>query len=169
VSVVAAPITHGCRSTDYCWHTKCSDYGVTDDCDQLAERESHRWKLFEHAPKPGGLLGRPQRLGLMPTWWFWNDKENWRFVRGPFMFLLIASTVALMMLQPALPLWAIAAIPGVVFTITLGLFERYIRRRALDRRKLTEALIEAKPALTPLASTSTDALARPAATVDDEL
>jgi hypothetical protein len=36
------------------------------------------------------LLDHPQRLGILPTWWFWNDRKNWRLVRWPFAIAVAA-------------------------------------------------------------------------------
>jgi hypothetical protein len=79
------------------------------------------------------LLERPQPLGILPTRWFWNDRENWRQVR--WMFGLLAMGTVMLLSVTSLPLLASVLIAPSVIILANGLLERYIRRKALERRK----------------------------------
>lgn len=76
------------------------------------------------------LVAHPQMLGIIPTWWFWSDHENWWLVRGPASVLVgvVAFVVAISGLPPLLA--GLAAV--VTFILAIGLLERYIRRHARD-------------------------------------
>lgn len=80
------------------------------------------------------LLDRPQRLGVLPTWWFWNDRENWRKVGWAFAILAAAMNIVLMVIDP--PLLIGLAIISVVMVLAIGVLEKYVRRQALRRREL---------------------------------
>jgi hypothetical protein len=84
------------------------------------------------------LLDRPQRLGVLPTWWFWRDRENARLVRWP-VWVAIAAAFALALTFDLGWIWA-GLLPVFTITITLGLIERHIRRRAVQRRALIDAV-----------------------------
>ena len=86
------------------------------------------------------LLDRPQRFGILPTWWFWQDKANWRIARVPVLLIMEAAVLAVLLLGLSLPYYAIALVPTFALIFTLGLLERYIRRRATKRRALPERL-----------------------------
>jgi hypothetical protein len=76
------------------------------------------------------LADRPQRLGILPTWWFWNDRRNWRLIMWlviPTM-LVVAATVDLL----GVGTLALALTPALVVTVSLGLIERTIRRRLVS-------------------------------------
>jgi hypothetical protein len=85
---------------------------------------------------PASLLRTPQRLGILPTWWFWNDDERQRLLLplslvtalplGPILFF--------MTINMGLSSWLPIAILLVVYpTLLMGLVERHIRRQ-LRRR-----------------------------------
>jgi hypothetical protein len=78
------------------------------------------------------LLDRPQRLGFIPTWWFWRDKHNWRLARVPFQILAGAAVAFVTLTKPGLVLAGL--IPALALILSLGLFERYIRNRAKAQR-----------------------------------
>ncbi|MFO7563576.1 MAG: hypothetical protein R6X02_13095 [Enhygromyxa sp.] len=83
------------------------------------------------------LMDHPQRLGILPTWWFWSDRKNWRPVRWPFAIAAAAMVLALAVvsLPPALEF-------GILMTayfLALGSVEKYIRHQALKRRALAGA------------------------------
>lgn len=80
--------------------------------------------------EPKYLVAQPQRLGIIPTWWFWSDQDNWWLVRGPASVLvgIVAFVVAVSGLPPLLA--GLTAI--VTFIFAIGLLERYIRRHARD-------------------------------------
>jgi hypothetical protein len=77
-----------------------------------------------------GLVDHPQRLGVLPTWWFWTG-ENWRLARIP--VVVAAGLLVVVFGSLGLPVVVTAIVPAAVFTLGLGVFERYIRRRALAR------------------------------------
>jgi hypothetical protein len=80
------------------------------------------------------LLDRPQRLGIFPTWWFWRDRDNWRWIRWPFAIFITALVIGLVLLE--LPLFVVLPVYLAVYVIALGSVERYIRHKALERREL---------------------------------
>lgn len=95
---------------------------------------------------PGGddsLIARPQRLGILPTWSFWhradvNHSEGAQFVRtniatGAVLITGIAGGIA-----GWFPWWAASGVCLGLFTVSLGLVERRIRREVVRRRELTE-------------------------------
>lgn len=92
--------------------------------------------IVQQPPDPPGLLAKPQPLGILPTWWFWTDPENWELVaRGIMPFYVVVTLVALFVMpHPVLALGA----PLVALWLSLGVLERYIRRQALRRRELAD-------------------------------
>jgi hypothetical protein len=82
------------------------------------------------------LLDRPQRLGVMPTWWFWRDRENWRYIRWPFTIFVVALVMGLALV--GLPLKAVLPLYLAAYFLALGSVEKYIRHQALKRRALAE-------------------------------
>jgi hypothetical protein len=83
---------------------------------------------------PASLVDHPQRLGILPTWRFWNSPENGRLVArwfGALGALLVLATIALG-LHPVIG--GIAA--GGSWVLAVGLFEKYIRRQARRRRAM---------------------------------
>jgi hypothetical protein len=81
--------------------------------------------------RPRCLVAKPQRLGIVPTWWFWSDPDNWALVRGPAAVLVgvITFAVAIAGLPPLLA----AIVAPLTFLCAVGLLERYIRH-AVGRR-----------------------------------
>jgi hypothetical protein len=98
---------------------------VTDEL-QLAHNDRKRY-----------LLEKPQRFGIVPTLWFWNDKETLRLVRWPVAMWLFV----LIVVMSALPLHPAVMIPTfmVVYFLGLGSLEKYVRHQALKRRALAES------------------------------
>ncbi|MCY1064780.1 hypothetical protein OV090_08405 [Nannocystis sp. RBIL2] len=103
------------------------------------------------------LLDRPQRLGFLPTTWFWNDAERQRLVLPivlsvtlpwmPVFFYLV------MRWPSAFALFVIAN--TLAPYLGMGLIERHIRRE-LRRRALADAEpgelpVQASPAPPPSA------------------
>lgn len=82
------------------------------------------------------LLDRPQRLGILPTYRFWNDRDNWSFVQVP---QAVAAAVVVLVGVLALPLVLAVTVAPLSIVLGLGLFERYIRRSARKRRSLAAA------------------------------
>lgn len=93
-----------------------------------------------HARAMPPLLDRPQPLAILPSWWFWNERDNWALIKVPFIGLASITLAVVILLD--LPLWAAFVVSDVVLWLGLGLFERYIRRSARRRFRLrpTEAL-----------------------------
>jgi hypothetical protein len=85
------------------------------------------------------LLDHPQPLGILPTWWFWNDRKNWRLVGWGF-GLLAAIVVLVLPIFHLHPLVG-GAIAAAVVVLANGLLEKYIRRQALKRRALADAAL----------------------------
>ncbi|MFO7566893.1 MAG: hypothetical protein R6X02_29890 [Enhygromyxa sp.] len=89
---------------------------------------------LEHpAPPSRSLLDRPQPLGILPTRWFWTDRKNrrlagWLFGALVFMMLVMLNAFAL---HPVLDAVIIAA----VLLVARGLLEKYVRHKALQRRR----------------------------------
>jgi hypothetical protein len=103
----------------------------------------------DHAAEQRHLLDRPQPLGFLPMWWFWNNPENWRLVGGAFAILAVITLVALNFVP--LPSLAKAAIAGLTIILANGLLEKYVRRQAMKRRcALTgDGSVESLPPSTP--------------------
>ncbi|MFO7563052.1 MAG: hypothetical protein R6X02_10455 [Enhygromyxa sp.] len=100
------------------------------------------------------LVDHPQRLGILPTWWFWNDRENWRHVRWFFAGLVVLMSVVLVFVQLH-PLVA-GTIAGLSMLLALGTLEKYVRRQVLERRQLAAAGPATRSALDEAASDHKD-------------
>jgi hypothetical protein len=83
------------------------------------------------------LLDRPQRFGILPTWWFWRDRKNWRMVGWGFGIIAAVTNVILAIVQPHPLIGGLVA--GLVIILANGLLEKYVRRQAVKRRALEEA------------------------------
>jgi hypothetical protein len=88
--------------------------------------------------KPGAHLELPQRLGILPTWAFWNRRDVWRYGRwfvGPVAGLTIAALYTLTVVGGA-PYWSApifgGAASGAVILAT-GILERVVRKRRQQR------------------------------------
>jgi hypothetical protein len=92
--------------------------------------------IVKPPPEPPGLLSKPQLLGILPTWWFWGDPENWELVARPLMPIYVVTTMVALFVMPH-PMLALIA-PTAVLVLLLGVLERYIRRQVRKRRELTE-------------------------------
>lgn len=81
-------------------------------------------------PVPRSLLDRPQRLGVLPTLWFWNDAGRQWLLLPILLAAAVPLTIAIQLLvirYPALssPLFVLVVLyPFLV----MGLVERHIRR-----------------------------------------
>ncbi|MBA3550231.1 MAG: hypothetical protein H0T76_27465 [Nannocystis sp.] len=75
-------------------------------------------------------LDRPQRLGIIPTYSFWNQPDVWRLA-GPFMGVAVAVFIVVMgaLLSGVLSPLTLGLLGGAGTVLLLGLFERYLRRR----------------------------------------
>lgn len=83
-----------------------------------------------NVPAPRSLLAQPQRLGFLPTLWFWNDPENQRLL-APVVILVTPLWVLLNAIQMWLRLDAWVSIVGglAICVLMQGLVERYIRKQ----------------------------------------
>lgn len=82
------------------------------------------------------LLDSRQPLGFLPTLWFWRDKENVRLVRWPLWVTIIAAFALAIAIDAG---WLVSGlIPVAGILISLGLIERFVRRKALKRRSELE-------------------------------
>lgn len=85
-------------------------------------------------PRPPQYLDRPQPLGILPNFKFWDQPEVWRHAR-PFMAVLVPLWVITLgvLFSGVLPIWMMALAGGLGSVLLLGLFERLIRRRMRQR------------------------------------
>lgn len=83
------------------------------------------------------LLDRPQPLGILPTWWFWNQRENWRLVGWGFGLFAAVITITIPLLNLH-PLMAGLVAAGALM-MAIGLLEKYVRHQAERRRALAAA------------------------------
>ncbi len=94
---------------------------------------------------PASLLRTPQRLGILPTWWFWNDDERQR--------LLMPLSLVTMLPMGLLYFFATFRMGNLGFwllypifmvappMLLMGLVERHIRRQL--RRRIAAMDIDA--------------------------
>ncbi len=88
----------------------------------------------------GQHLETQQRLGIVPTWTFWNRRDVWRLARWyahPMTFVALQAgfwVPTWLDLAPAARVLASPAIGVGVLALALGALERYIRSRLPGRR-----------------------------------
>lgn len=103
-------------------------------------------------PVRRALIDRPQRLGFLPTWWFWNDHEQQRLLRPLIAAISLPLTPLLffLMLKLQWSVWTLIAVSTLWPLLVCGLVERHVRAE-LRRRALAAALAEpaALPATPP--------------------
>lgn len=77
------------------------------------------------------LTSRPQRLGFLPTYWFWNDWERQRLVLPLIALVAVPVTPLLFLLFVKLQLsvWALIAVNTVYPYVVMGLVERHVRNK----------------------------------------
>jgi hypothetical protein len=83
----------------------------------------------ENAPyRAGRYLETPQRLGILPTWAFWNRQDVWKSARW-IVAPVAGLTGAAVSMAGAfdLPMWIVAAAPASI-VLVIGLMERHVRR-----------------------------------------
>jgi hypothetical protein len=102
----------------------------------MSTSDSQR-SVTELARTEGDTLGRwladrPQPLGLLPTWWFWNERRNWRLIMGLVIPTMLVVTAIVDLLGAGT--LALALTPALVVTGMLGLIERYVRGRLVSTR-----------------------------------
>ncbi|PCC73881.1 hypothetical protein SAMN02745121_06200 [Nannocystis exedens] len=88
------------------------------------------------------LLDRPQRLGLLPTVWFWNDHERQRLVLPIVLSVTLPWMPVLFYLALRLPLpfFALLTVVNILTPyLGLGVIERHIRRELRRRARLGDA------------------------------
>jgi hypothetical protein len=83
------------------------------------------------------LMKAPQRLGFLPTRWFWTAKENRRIVGWTHALVAFAT----MVLADVLGVHYLIAAASLLITLPLGegLLEKYVRHQVTKRRALAEA------------------------------
>ena len=95
------------------------------------------------APRPQAALIRGrQRLGFLPTWSYWNDRDRQRLLTPLVLVTAIplAPLVVIGALQLQLSIWLVYLVVFVIYpTVLMGLVERHIRR-TLRRRSAGVAL-----------------------------
>ncbi|PCC69016.1 hypothetical protein SAMN02745121_05651 [Nannocystis exedens] len=102
-----------------------------------------------HLPAPRSLLDRPQRLGVLPTLWFWNDAgRQWLLLP---LVLATAVPVAIgvqwvVLRYPALSSPLLLLIVLYPFLL-MGLVERHVRRRLVAPRPPRPAVTRPPPSL----------------------
>lgn len=82
------------------------------------------------------LLDQPQRLGFLPTYWFWNDRERQRLLL-PLMTLnalLVNPPLFLLVVYFELPMWLLLIMITLWPQLLMGLVERRVRAE-LHRRE----------------------------------
>jgi hypothetical protein len=124
------------------------------------------WDLIawadKHAlEKPGSFLETPQKLGIWPTWTFWNRRDVWQRARwfvAPVAGVTVSASMLLTFLL-GLPLWVAPAtglVGGGVITLWMGGLERYIRKHLKQQKQQAreeaarEAVLEAEAELKEL-------------------
>lgn len=95
----------------------------------------------------GALVDHPQRLGILPTRWFWRDPDNWKLVRGP--FAVLSAVVIVLVVSFVRPVLLAGAVGCGVVGLAQGLLERYLRKQVLERRRLHEAHVVLDPIESP--------------------
>lgn len=88
------------------------------------------------APRPqAALIRRRQRLGFLPTWSYWNDRDRQRLLTPLVLVTAIplAPLVVIGAIQLQLSVWLVYLVVFVIYpTLLMGLVERHIRRRCVD-------------------------------------
>ncbi|HEY8377530.1 MAG TPA: hypothetical protein VIK91_13640 [Nannocystis sp.] len=89
-------------------------------------------------PVRRALLDHPQRLGFLPTLWFWNDRERQHLMMPLIVTMAVPMTALFLVLMAwlELPVWLLLVFGTAWPQLLLGLVERRVRRglgqRALD-------------------------------------
>ena len=84
-------------------------------------------------PAPRSLLDRPQRLGVVPTWWFWNDAGRQWLLLPLVLTTAVPLALAVQLVglrHPALA-WPLLLLVALYPLLLMGLVERHVRRRML--------------------------------------
>ena len=80
-------------------------------------------------PARRAFLDRPQRLGFLPTWAFWDDHEQQRLVRPIVAAIALPLTPLLFFLMVKLQwsVWTLIAASMLWPSLVCGLVERHVR------------------------------------------
>lgn len=97
-----------------------------------------------HGERSPSLLDRPQRLGILPTQWFWKQ-ENSPIIRWG--FALLAGLTVWITVALTDSILVAGLVPPLVLLLANGLLEKYIRQQALKRRRALEQPDDAAQAL----------------------
>lgn len=91
----------------------------------------------QNLPARRALLDRPQRLGVLPTYWFWNDKERQRLVVPLVALVALPVSPLLFFLTVKLELSILFLLVGSSLYPywVMGLVERHIRKELRRRRQ----------------------------------
>src|SRR4051812_24762624 len=98
-------------------------------------------------PRPGRHLETRQRLGILPTWSYWNRRDVWasaRWYACPVVFfgLQAGFWVPNWLDLPFLPRLLAAQTIGVgTLALALGALERYVRKQLAARRGKARAAL----------------------------
>lgn len=122
--------------TERGWHRLSGRVGTPNATDWLGTMAEHEDNELEIRDERKSLVSRPQVLGIIPTWWFWSDEQNWRLVRVP-ASALAAVAIFIVSLAGLSPIAAgLAAF--VAFILGIGTLERYIRRQTKSMQQLED-------------------------------
>ncbi len=91
------------------------------------------------------LLDRPQPMGVLPSWWFWNDPKNWALIKVPFTVYVVVVMVVVDVID--LPLSTALVVYIAAYWLALGLIERYVRwaaKRRFRSKREPPALLEGR-------------------------
>ncbi|WAS90464.1 hypothetical protein [Nannocystis punicea] len=131
-------------------------------------RARERAVMGRESRRPRPLMSKPQRFGILPSYWFWNELHRtdpmvaafftilWSVVNVPFAFLIFTYVR---------PSWLSVGLLGLSSVLSMGLAEKWLRRLIVRRRGHAEVLpggeIEV-PNYLPPASTLADRRGREA-------
>lgn len=91
------------------------------------------------------MIEHPQPLGVLPTWWFWTDRQSLRLLGPGFGVIAVLTIVALGLLSLHSLVGGVVAAAGVV--LVSGLLEKRGREQAIERSLLVEWRSASLPAL----------------------
>ncbi len=100
---------------------------------------------------PRSLMARPQRLGVLPTWWFWQDLRTER----PLTSMLIGLAIGLLGTLAGHLLLDLLGVPVAIIVgpfvpfLCLGIIERGLRRLVIRRRRMLARAIVAEVTASP--------------------
>lgn len=113
--------------------------------------------------EPRSLMSRPQRLGILPTWWFWQELR----VERPLTSMLIGLAMGLFGIFTGHVLLDLMGLPIAIIVgpfapfLCLGIIERGLRRLVIRRRRMLAQAITATVSPPEVAAPSTAPPERP--------